>query len=92
MRGAGFEMSETQVCDLEISVIWRGCVSAQDKNVGWLNIFMPSDCRSIRNSPYQVDDDMCLPIQDSGRPAFKVRIAMNSHDPMRNIEQPIPEE
>ncbi len=43
MRVTGFEVSESQICDLEFTVVWRSSVSVEHKNIDWLDILMPTE-------------------------------------------------
>ena len=37
-----FEMSQTKVSDLEITIIWRVVIPANNKDVGWIDIVVPA--------------------------------------------------
>ena len=43
MRVIGFEVSESQIRDLELTVVWRSSVSVEYKNIVWLDVLMPTE-------------------------------------------------
>lgn len=54
LLGDGLEMSESQVCDLEITVIWRGSVLIKDQNIGWFDVLMDPDGTVLRAIHLQI--------------------------------------
>ena len=40
MRVIGFEVSESQIRDLELTVVWRCSVSLEYENIVWLDVLM----------------------------------------------------
>lgn len=39
-----FEMRQAKVSNLEVTIIWQVTLSANNKDVGWIDIVMPARC------------------------------------------------
>ena len=43
MRVRGCEVSESQIRDLKMTVVWRSSVSVEYENIVWLDVLMPTE-------------------------------------------------
>lgn len=85
-------MSESQVSNLEFTVIRESLVSTERKDVGWFDILMPAGELMVSALSIQTAEYVPVQIQYLGSRSPGVDSAVNTLDTLYNIHQPIEEE
>ena len=89
MRVMGCEVSESQIRDLELTVVWRSSVSAEYENIVWLDVLMPTE--EIPISELHIQAAKYLPVQNLGCRSIIASSAVYTLETVQSMHQPIRE-
>ena len=89
MRVTGFEVSESQIRDLELTVVWQSSVSAEYENIVWLDVLMPTE--GIPISELHILAAKYLPVPKLGCRSIIASSAVYILETLQSTHQPIKE-